>query len=127
MSTTTNDAVITSTSDREVHIERDFDAPLDRVWDAYSRIEQLSRWWGRGHVLDVGSPPSVVRDNDEHAVQRHAGDRDDLIGELQLFNVLDQVKVVGQGAAAVQRHLGGHAIDDLPDCGANSAGVPVTH
>ncbi|MFC8384215.1 SRPBCC family protein [Nocardia sp. NPDC057272] len=53
MSTTTNDAVITSTSDREVHIERDFDAPLDRVWDAYSRIEQLSRWWGRGHVVDV--------------------------------------------------------------------------
>ncbi|MFC4375769.1 SRPBCC family protein [Nocardia halotolerans] len=53
MSTTTNDAVVTTTSDREVHIERDFDAPIERVWDAYSRIEQLSRWWGRGHVVDI--------------------------------------------------------------------------
>ncbi|WP_278261477.1 SRPBCC family protein [Nocardia sp. AG03] len=53
MSTDTKDAVITSTSDRELHIEREFDAPLDRVWAAYSRIEQLARWWGRGHELDV--------------------------------------------------------------------------
>ncbi|MFD3703709.1 SRPBCC family protein [Nocardia sp. NPDC058658] len=52
MSTTTKSTILTS-SDRELHIERDFDAPLDRVWDAYSRIEQLSRWWGRGHVVDV--------------------------------------------------------------------------
>ncbi|CCF65633.1 SRPBCC family protein [Nocardia cyriacigeorgica] len=53
MSTTTNDAVITTTSDTEIHVERVFNAPVDRVWDAYSRIEQLSRWWGRGNQLDV--------------------------------------------------------------------------
>ncbi|MBF6412360.1 SRPBCC family protein [Nocardia cyriacigeorgica] len=53
MSTTTNDAVITTTADTEIHVERVFNAPVDRVWDAYSRIEQLSRWWGRGNQLDV--------------------------------------------------------------------------
>ncbi|BDT89330.1 SRPBCC family protein [Nocardia cyriacigeorgica] len=53
MSTTTNDAVITTASDTEIHVERVFNAPVDRVWDAYSRIEQLSRWWGRGHQLDI--------------------------------------------------------------------------
>ncbi|MBF6099800.1 SRPBCC family protein [Nocardia cyriacigeorgica] len=53
MSTTTNDAVISTTSDTEIHVERVFNAPVDRVWDAYSRIEQLSRWWGRGNQLDV--------------------------------------------------------------------------
>ncbi|TLG14860.1 polyketide cyclase [Nocardia cyriacigeorgica] len=53
MSTTTNDATITTTSDTEIHVERVFNAPVDRVWDAYSRIEQLSRWWGRGNQLDV--------------------------------------------------------------------------
>ncbi|MBF6437149.1 SRPBCC family protein [Nocardia cyriacigeorgica] len=53
MNTTTNDAVISTTSDTEIHVERVFNAPVDRVWDAYSRIEQLSRWWGRGNQLDV--------------------------------------------------------------------------
>lgn len=53
MSTTTNDAVISTTSDTEIHVERVFNAPVDRVWEAYSRIEQLSRWWGRGNRLDV--------------------------------------------------------------------------
>ncbi|WP_043658394.1 SRPBCC family protein [Nocardia thailandica] len=51
--TTTNDATITTVGDREVHIERIFAASPERVWAAYSRIEQLSQWWGRGHVLDV--------------------------------------------------------------------------
>lgn len=53
MNTTTNDAVISTTSDTEIHVERVFNAPVDRVWEAYSRIEQLSRWWGRGNQLDV--------------------------------------------------------------------------
>ncbi|MGW5320037.1 SRPBCC family protein [Nocardia thailandica] len=51
--TTTKDATITTVGDREVHIERIFAASPERVWAAYSRIEQLSQWWGRGHVLDV--------------------------------------------------------------------------
>lgn len=51
--TTTNDAAVTSVGDREVHIERIFAASPERVWAAFSRIEQLSRWWGRGHVIDV--------------------------------------------------------------------------
>ncbi|WP_280234236.1 SRPBCC family protein [Nocardia cyriacigeorgica] len=53
MTATTNDAVVSTASETEIHIERVFDAPLDRVWDAYSRIEQLARWWGRGHRLDI--------------------------------------------------------------------------
>ncbi|MCP2290460.1 SRPBCC family protein [Nocardia amikacinitolerans] len=53
MSTTTRDADITTPVDREIHVERIFDAPLDRVWDAYSRIEQLVQWWARGNRMDV--------------------------------------------------------------------------
>ncbi|MBF6331282.1 SRPBCC family protein [Nocardia transvalensis] len=50
---TTTDAVVTTPTDREIHIERIFNAPLERVWDAYARIEQLVQWWGRGNQLDV--------------------------------------------------------------------------
>ncbi|WP_194816064.1 SRPBCC family protein [Nocardia sp. XZ_19_385] len=53
MSTPTKDVVVTTTGDRDCHVERIFDAPLDRVWAAYSRVEQLAQWWGRGHQLDI--------------------------------------------------------------------------
>lgn len=57
MSTTTDttgkNTAVTASGDREIHVERIFDAPIDRVWDAYSRIENVVRWWGRGHRLDV--------------------------------------------------------------------------
>ncbi|MEV5652799.1 SRPBCC family protein [Nocardia sp. NPDC052254] len=53
MGTAENNAVAAASGDREIHVERIFDAPVARVWDAYSRIENLVRWWGRGHRLDV--------------------------------------------------------------------------
>ncbi len=39
--------------DREIQSERVFDAPLDRVWRAFSEPELLARWWGRGNKLIV--------------------------------------------------------------------------
>ncbi|WP_328406550.1 SRPBCC family protein [Nocardia sp. NBC_00403] len=50
---TTTDATIATPVEREIHIERTFDAPLERVWNAYSRIEQLVQWWGGGDRFDV--------------------------------------------------------------------------
>ncbi|MET7771506.1 SRPBCC family protein [Nocardia sp. NPDC005366] len=50
---TTTDATITTPVEREIHIERIFDAPRERVWAAYSRIEQLVQWWSGGNGFDV--------------------------------------------------------------------------
>ncbi|MBH0123762.1 SRPBCC family protein [Rhodococcus zopfii] len=44
---------VTNPGDRVIHIERVFDAPLDRVWAAHSEPDLLVRWWGRGNRLDV--------------------------------------------------------------------------
>jgi len=49
----TEDVVVETPTDRSIRTERVFDAPVERVWDAYSRLEQLVQWWGRGHRLDV--------------------------------------------------------------------------
>jgi len=49
----TRKATITTPSDREVRIERIFNAPRDRVWAAYTVPDQLAQWWGRGNKLDV--------------------------------------------------------------------------
>ena len=39
-------AVITTPTDREVHVERIFDAPRDRVWAAFNDPELIPQWWG---------------------------------------------------------------------------------
>ncbi|HET6230641.1 MAG TPA: SRPBCC family protein [Longimicrobiaceae bacterium] len=44
MATATDAA--TDTADRELVITRDFDAPRDRVFDAFTDAEAIGRWWG---------------------------------------------------------------------------------
>jgi uncharacterized protein YndB with AHSA1/START domain len=39
----------TPPSDREVVVERVFNAPPHVVWQAYTEPEQLAQWWGRGN------------------------------------------------------------------------------
>lgn len=46
-------AAVTTTHDRDVHIERIFDAPRDRVWRAYTDPKLLAQWWGRGNKLVI--------------------------------------------------------------------------
>lgn len=46
-------AAITTPSDREIRIERVFDAPRDLVWRAYSEPELIAQWWGRGNKLVI--------------------------------------------------------------------------
>ena len=49
----TRPATITTPSDREIHIERIFDAPRDRVWRAITDPKQVAQWWGRGNKLVI--------------------------------------------------------------------------
>ena len=46
-------STMTTSRDREIHIERIFDAPRDCVWRATIEPELVAQWWGRGHELDV--------------------------------------------------------------------------
>ncbi|HEY2027207.1 MAG TPA: SRPBCC family protein [Gemmatimonadaceae bacterium] len=46
-------ATITTPSDREVRIERIFNAPRDRVWRALTDPALVAQWWGRGNKLDI--------------------------------------------------------------------------
>jgi uncharacterized protein YndB with AHSA1/START domain len=57
MSTTTQQpgarAAITTPADREIRIERIFNAPRSRVWRAFTDPDQLKQWWGRGNDLEI--------------------------------------------------------------------------
>lgn len=46
-------AAIGTPSDREISIDRVFDAPRDRLWRAFTDPELIARWWGRGNELVI--------------------------------------------------------------------------
>lgn len=55
MTTHTAPAPLTTTlvGDREVQAVRIFNASLDRTWRAYTDVDIVKQWWGRGNPLDV--------------------------------------------------------------------------
>jgi uncharacterized protein YndB with AHSA1/START domain len=58
MSTTTQEqptqkAKITTPGDRDVRIERIFNAPRERVWKAMTDPNLVAQWWGRGNKLVI--------------------------------------------------------------------------
>ncbi|MEO8192964.1 MAG: SRPBCC family protein [Gemmatimonadales bacterium] len=46
-------STVTTPSDREIHIERIFNAPRDRVWRAFTDPKLVAQWWGRGNKLVI--------------------------------------------------------------------------
>ena len=53
MKTTVAPARVTTPTDREIRIERIFDAPRERVWRAVTDPAQVTQWWGRGNRLVI--------------------------------------------------------------------------
>ena len=51
--TAPNKAKLTTAGDREIHVERIFNAPRERVWKAMTDRELVAQWWGRGNKLVV--------------------------------------------------------------------------
>jgi len=48
-----NAAKVTKQGDRQILIERVFDATRDRVWRAFTEPELIAKWWGRGNDLVI--------------------------------------------------------------------------
>lgn len=53
MTRTADRPAITTPSDREIRIERVFNAARDRVWRAFTVPELIAQWWGRGRQLTI--------------------------------------------------------------------------
>ena len=51
--TTSARASVTTPSDREIRIERVFNAPRERVWQAMTDPALVAQWWGRGNRLVI--------------------------------------------------------------------------
>jgi uncharacterized protein YndB with AHSA1/START domain len=48
-----NISTLTTPTDRELRVERIFDAPRSLVWRAFTDRELIGQWWGRGNKLDI--------------------------------------------------------------------------
>ena len=46
-------ATVTTPGDRDIRIERIFDAPRERVWQAMTDPKLVAQWWGRGNKLVI--------------------------------------------------------------------------
>ncbi len=46
-------SVLTKPSDREIRVERIFNAPRERVWRAYTDPKLVAQWWGRGNKVVI--------------------------------------------------------------------------
>ena len=53
MTATTVKATMTTPSDREIRVERIFNAPRDRVFKAMTDEKLIAQWWGRGNPLVI--------------------------------------------------------------------------
>jgi uncharacterized protein YndB with AHSA1/START domain len=78
MSTTTETqpttkAKITTPGDRDIRIERIFNAPRERVWQAMTDPKLVAQWWGRGNKLVI-EKLEVVRGGHWRFVE-HAGNQ----------------------------------------------------
>jgi uncharacterized protein YndB with AHSA1/START domain len=46
-------AILTQPTDREIRVERIFNASRERVWRALTEPDLLAQWWGRGNKLVI--------------------------------------------------------------------------
>ena len=53
MKTPISTSKITTPTDREIHIERVFNAPRECVWRAFTNPKLIAQWWGRGNKLVI--------------------------------------------------------------------------
>ncbi len=76
MATTTRSAKVTLPTDTQILIEREFDAPRDLVWKAYTTPELIKRWWnarrGEVTVADLQDAADTFADLADDDVMRRA-------------------------------------------------------
>jgi len=53
MNSTANEMTVTTPVERQIRIERIFDAPRDLVWRSLTEPDLICQWWGRGRKTVV--------------------------------------------------------------------------
>jgi uncharacterized protein YndB with AHSA1/START domain len=65
-------AVVTTPAEREIHVERIFDAPRDTVFAAFTDSELIPEWWGPRDTTTIVDKMDVRPGGDWRFVMRNA-------------------------------------------------------
>src|SRR5262245_6719966 len=77
----------------ELRINRVYDAPLDAVWDAWTDLEQVAKWWGpRGFTITTHSKD--LRPGGHWHYTMHGPDGTDYINKTLYHEVVEKQRLV---------------------------------
>ena len=79
---TSRTAALSLPSDREIRVERVFDAPREHIWRAMTEPELVAQWWGRGNRLEIVRL-EVERGGHWRFVEHHDGAVDGFEGRFR--------------------------------------------
>ncbi len=88
---TTTLAKSSKKSDRQIVVERIFNAPREKVWRAHSEPALLAQWWGRGNKLDV-ERFEFVRGGHWRFVEHSDGETHGFEGRFREINPMDLIE-----------------------------------
>ena len=74
-------SIVTTPGEREIRIERIFNASREAVWRAMTDAKLVAQWWGRGNKLDV-ERLEVTRGGHWRYVEHHDGGSDGFEGRF---------------------------------------------
>jgi uncharacterized protein YndB with AHSA1/START domain len=83
-------ATLTRVGDRELHVERFFNAPRERVWRAHTERALIAQWWGRGNRLDI-ERLEVEAGGRWRFVEHHDGGTDGFGGRYREVTPMDRL------------------------------------
>ncbi|WP_020494981.1 SRPBCC family protein [Sciscionella marina] len=100
---------VSTPSDTEIMMVREFDAPPALVFAAHSKAEYLERWWGRGNPLDVEIDFRVG--GKYRFVERADGEEHPFRGEF--LEIVPDERIVYTFEYEPMAHLGPPCVDTL--------------
>ncbi len=93
------------TKSTDITIHREFDAPLQSVWDAWTKLEQLEQWWGpRGFSITTHSRD--LQSGGTWSYVMHGPDGVNYDNHMKYLEVSEPKKLVyEQGGSATSKRL----------------------
>ena len=94
--------MVAKNKSNEIRIIREYDAPVEAVWDAWTDPEQVAQWWGpRGFTITTHSKD--LRPGGHWSYTMHGPDGVDYPNTTQYFEVEKHAKLVYDHGASDDR------------------------
>ncbi|MDB5018450.1 MAG: polyketide cyclase [Mucilaginibacter sp.] len=84
-----------NTSDREIFLSRKINAPIELVWEVWTKPEHIANWWGPNGFTNTIDMMDVVPGGEWHLVM-HGPDGTDYINKSIFKEVIPFKKIVYQ-------------------------------